>query len=306
MTAAVLVIGASGFIGRHLTEAIAARGADVVAATRRPCSFDDPRIVNATDTFDTPASFMPFLERCSVVVHAASSSSPASSVGAPLTELDKNLRSLLALVAALQHHADRRLVYLSSAGTLYGDCDERADEDHPLCPRSYHGAAKAAAEHFLRAWSDQYGGNATILRPSNVYGPGQHPREGFGVIPAAFEAATHGNEFTVWGDGGSIRDYLYIDDLVDACLRAITLSTSRRFEIFNVCQGVGFGLSQLLDAIDATTGTPLLRRHQPSRRTDIRRIVPSNDHAHMTLGWSPMVPLEEGLRRTWRWFSTRS
>lgn len=300
---AIVVLGAGGFIGRHLAEALAGGGMPVVAATRRPAAFDHPGIRNIVSDYTEAAQFVPLLGDARAVVHAASDTTPGSTAAQP--QLEGNLRTTLALVEALQDVPSTRLVYLSSGGTLYGDREGAALETDPLQPRSYHGAGKAAAEHFIQAWTAQYGGTAVVLRPSNVYGPGQPPRAGFGIIPAAFDAALHGTPLPVWGDGASVRDYLYVDDLVALCRRVIDRSLAPGTHVFNAASGEGLELDALLDAIDATTGAPLRRDAQPSRRVDIRSIVPDATAARTTFGWAPAVPLAQGLERTWTWFRTR-
>nr|WP_255746308.1 NAD-dependent epimerase/dehydratase family protein [Lysobacter sp. CFH 32150] len=296
-------MGASGFIGRHLSEALARAGVPVIAATRSPAAFAHPGIVNAVAPFDAPDQFAPLLARCQAAIHAASISTPGSSTAQP--QLDGNLRTTLALIEALQSCPDRRLVYLSSGGTLYGDRDRAAREDDPLRPRSYHGAGKAAAEHFAQAWATQYDGTAVLLRPSNVYGPGQLPRTGFGIIPTAFDCILRDDPLTVWGDGGTVRDYLYVDDLVALCGLALTRDLPQGTHTYNVAYGEGISLNTLLDAIDGITGQTLRRDYQSARRVDVHRIVLDNNAARTTFGWQPATPLEQGLRQTWQWFITR-
>lgn len=304
MNDAILVLGASGFIGRHLAESFANTGNAVIAATRHESTFTHPGITNVVAPFDAPEHFAPLLERCRWVIHAASTSTPGSSAAKP--QLDGNLRTTLALIEALQAYPDRRLLYLSSGGTLYGDRDRAAREDDPLRPRSYHGAGKAAAEHFIHAWAMQYQGTAVLLRPSNVYGRGQLPRQGFGIIPTAFDCALRDAPLTIWGSGETVRDYLHVDDLVSLCRRALRHDHPPGVHVYNASRDQGVTLNDLLDAIDRTTGRQLPRAYQPARRVDVGRIVPDNQVARSVLGWKPEVDLDQGLRDTWRWFSSRT
>jgi len=205
----------------------------------------------------------------------------------------------------LQSRPGVRLVYLSSGGTLYGDCVELPDEDAPLRPRSYHGAGKAAAEHFIQAWAAQFEGSAIILRPSNVYGPGQTPRSGFGLVPAAFDHSLRGATLAVWGDGSAIRDYLYIDDMVDLVRRSAVAEVGPGVQIFNASGESGVTVNAVLDAVGHISGRPLNREYSPERRVDVQCIVPSADKARRVLRWAARTGLEEGLQKTWQWFTTR-
>lgn len=293
----VFLLGAGGFIGRQLALRLAADGRSVIAATRRPVAFGHPGIRNAVETWDERAQFAKWTAGCSDIVHAASSSTPGSSAAQP--QLEGNLRTTLAMIEALQENPDTRVLFLSSAGTLYGDRDSPAVEDDPLRPRSYHGAGKIAAESFVRAWAAQYGGTAVILRPSNVYGPGQQMRSGFGIIPTAFDCALQGRPFTVWGDGSMVRDYLYLDDMLALCESAVSRPLQPGTHAFNASQGDGVTVDALLDLIETITGSPIQRRHEAPRRVDIHSILIDNSAARAAYGWRPRLALEEGLQRTW-------
>lgn len=303
MSHTLLILGGSGFIGRNLAESMARNGYQVIAATRQPATFDHASISNVVAPFDCADQFAALLQSSHAVIHAASSSTPGSSAAQP--QLDGNLRTTLALIEALQDHPDRRLLYLSSGGTLYGDRVRAAREDEPLRPRSYHGAGKAAAEHFIHAWAVQYGGTAVVLRPSNVYGRGQLPRDGFGIIPTAFDCALRGVPLPVWGDGQTVRDYLHVHDLVSLCGAALAQYQPPGMHVYNASRDEGVTLNQLLDVIDRTTGHPLQRDYQPARRVDVSCIVPDNSAARTTFGWHPATTLDQGLHETWQWFTSR-
>lgn len=301
MRNSVLVLGAAGFIGRHLAETLAESGWSVIAATRSPAEFIHASITNVVGSFDDYGQFMPLLRGCGSIVHCASISTPSSSASQP--QLDGNLRTTLSLIEAMQNYPSRRLVYLSSGGTLYGDCVLPANESAPMRPHSYHGAGKAAAEHFIHAWAAQYGGTAIMLRPSNVYGPGQFPRQGFGIVPTAFDCARRGGPLTVWR-GDAVRDYLYITDLTELCRKALETELPRGAHVFNAAFGEGTSLDELLDAIDLTTGRPLEREVQSARPMDVHCIVPDSSAARAAFDWEPEVTLKQGLQQTWQWFIT--
>lgn len=306
MTNSILVLGGSGFIGRHLVETLAKSGESVIAATKKPSNFAHPSIENVAAAFDRPDDFAPLLSRSHVVVHASSSSTPGSTAHTPLMELDGNLRTALSLLTALQGAQHCSLLYLSSGGTLYGDRKSQgAIEADPLLPRSYHGAAKASVEHFINAWSEQHSAAAVVLRPSNVYGPGQAPRSGFGIIPAAFESSWRRSPLTLWGDGSAVRDYIYIDDFIRLCLAVLSKPFVRGIETYNAASGESVSLLQLMDAIRAATGLPLECRHEPSRALDIQHITPNNAAVVARYGWEARTPLREGLQHSWSWFTNR-
>ncbi|MBX3725705.1 MAG: NAD-dependent epimerase/dehydratase family protein [Xanthomonadales bacterium] len=297
----IAVLGGGGFIGRATCARLAAGGHEVVALLRRPA----PGLAVACQVadFSDPLQFREALEGCDWLVHAAAGSTPGSTLGQPRAEIAANLAVSLALVEALQSVAGCGVLYLSSGGTVYGDCgDAPVREAQPLRPRSYHGAAKAAVELFLSAYASQYGGAVVVLRPSNVYGPGQGQRGGFGIVPTAMAAALSGEPVTLWGDGSTVRDYLYIDDLVDLIETVVRAGAFPGFSVFNAASGQAVSLVDLLDTVATVCGRSMHRVFQPGRRVDVATIAPSSAAAFESHGWQARTSLEQGLRRTWSWF----
>lgn len=300
---AVLVLGAGGFIGRHLVARLAEGGIQVLAATRSACSFGHPGVRNVVAAWNEPEAFAALLPGCAAVVHAASASTPGSSMATP--QIDGNLRTTLALIQALQDAPGQRLLYLSSGGTLYGECDTPAVETDALRPRSYHGAGKAAAEHFLQAWSSQYAGTAVVLRPTNVYGAGQTARSGFAIVPTAMDCAATGSALGIWGDGNQVRDYLHVDDLVALCVQALAAPLAPGCHIYNAASGRATTLNALLAEIERISGRCIARRHGPARASDIETVLVSSRSAQQCFDWEPKVNLDAGLARTWAWHQAR-
>ena len=299
----VLVVGAAGFIGQHLMRALAAAGVGAVARVHR----QQGDFGSAVPTIATGSARAALPADCDAVVWLASGTTPAGSASDPLLELRSNLAPLLELLQALQSQPDCHLLYVSSGGTLYGDVDRPAAEALAAHPRSYYAAGKAAAEHFIEAWCRQYSGTATVLRPSNVYGPGQTLHGGFGVIPTAMGCLLRDAPMTLWGDGESLRDYLYIDDFIAACMAALRQPSPRCLRVFNVCSGQATSLNQLLAQIEQVAGRTLQRDQRPSRSVDLRSVLLDGAHIRETLGWTPRTSLQAGLRHTWQWLgSTRT
>lgn len=300
----VLVLGAGGFIGSHLVEALQARNVPIIAATKAPLVEPILGVRSAVNDFVDAEVFSKLLGSCKAVIHAAAHSTPGSSMATPL--LDGDLRTTLSLLEALQEHPHCRLLFLSSAGTLYGDRDQPASETDPLRPRSYHGAGKAAAEHFIQAWASQHSGTAIILRPSNVYGEGQQARRGFAIVPTAMQCALDETELQVYGDGAQIRDYLHVRDLTNLCLAALEAPAPTGTHIFNAASGIATSLKQLIAGIESVSGLSVKRRHVAARPADVNTILLDPRAARETFGWSASVLLQQGLAKTWDWFRLRA
>lgn len=303
MPDAILILGAGGFIGRNLTQSLAKRGVPVIAVSRSGGDTSRALIEAVAGDFREPEQFEPLLRRSRAVVHLATTSTPGTSAARPLQEIETNLHFTAALLQALHRHPQVGLLYMSSGGSLYADTTaEPSSESARLQPRSYHGAAKLAAETFISAWSHQVGGKATILRPSNVYGPGQPERQGFGVIPAAFGTLLRGDVMHIWGDGAARRDYIYIDDLVELCVLALSATTTAGVRTFNACSGTSISLNELLSAIESVTGKTLQRTYDQGRAVDASCIAMDPGLAAQTFGWHHRTSLEAGLRQTWEQF----
>lgn len=304
MADSILLIGAGGFVGQRLLDAFAQRVDSVIAVSRSAFAHGasvEGHVLAMREVQD----YAPFLARARAVVHVASASTPGSSAGKPLQELDENLRPTVALLQALQAHPRLPLIYLSSGGTLYSRIAEGAsDELAAVYSRSYHGAGKIAAEHFIEAWCNQFDGAAVVLRPSNLYGPGQDERPGFGIVPAAFGKLVRGETLRVWGDGSAERDYLYIDDFTRLVLAALDAAPKPGFRVFNACSGASIDLNGLFALIERVAGRTLHRTYDAGRKVDAPSVRMQATRAKQAFGWGAEVELVEGLERTWRWFST--
>jgi UDP-glucose 4-epimerase len=305
MNERILVLGAGGFIGQHLVRGLAQRGEQVIAVSRGNIDFCLPSVETVIAELREPEDFAPLVARSRVVAYLASTSTPGTSAARPLPELVENLHPLAALLQVLQDHPSVELLYLSSGGSLYTSTNEiAATEDSVVQPRSYHGAGKIAAEYFISAWCSQYSGRATILRPSNVYGAGQLERTGFGIVPAALGKIRRHETLQVWGDGSAVRDYLYVDDLVELTTAILTRQMSVGARLVNACSSIGISLNELFTAMEAVTGHPLQRSYELGRALDASRVTMDPALAQREYGWSADTPLHEGLERTWTWLNS--
>lgn len=298
---AILLVGGGGFLGMALARSLAADGREVhvLGPHVAPGSLAGV-IVHRGSQAD--AVFMrPLLERCGTIVHLASTTTPGSSASAPELEQSGNLQPLAAFIETLASAPPCRLMFVSSGGAIYGNPARLpADESLPLQPLSPHAAGKVAAEAMLAAHARKHTGTSlVVLRPSNVYGPGQPLRAGFGIVRTLFDKALTGAPVELWGGGRAVRDYLYVDDFVAACLTLIA-----RPDIagtFNVGSGEGVALVELMAQVESVTGRTLSVSPQPSRGVDVEAIVLDSARLRAATQWSLETSLDTGLRRTWQW-----
>lgn len=293
----VLLLGGAGFIGTALARKLAAEGRRVhVLARHAPAAAENVHFLQGG--MDSPELLARLLPHCGTVIHLASATTPGNSAGHPVRELE-NLAPSLRLLEALQTYPEIHLIFFSSGGTLYGNPQRLpVQEDDPVAPLSYHGAGKAAMEAFLHAFRMR-GQAVTILRPSNAYGPRQTLKSGFGLIRTMLEHARLGTPLEVWGDGENVRDFIYIDDVAEACARFVELPQDNG--TYNLGSGMGYSINQVRDIVERGTGVKLETVCRQARGIDVRAVVLDISRLEARLSWKPQTCLEEGVRRTWDW-----
>lgn len=297
----VLVLGSAGFIGSALCARLAGMDRPVLALGRSERTGIDGCITYLRGSIDDRHLLREAMAACRTLVYAASISTPATTAADPALEVIGNLLPFSRVLECAAEFPGRHLIYLSSGGTIYGDRATDATEDFPLRPRSYYGAGKAAAEAMLHACVATGDWSATVLRPSNLYGPGQPVSKGFAIVPTLFDRASDGKPFQIWGDGSIVRDYCYIDDLTRAIVAATTAAPRNRFNVYNVASGRTTSILELVKACELASGRHIDIEFKPLRGVDVASVSPNAKAIQMDLGWSAEVELATGLRRTWDW-----
>lgn len=302
-----LLIGGTGFVGQALAPRLARAGHRVHLVARRPVPVGfGGEIVLHTSPLDNAKLLHTLLPACRTVYYLASDSTPGTSASEPMWESELNLGPALRFLDILQKYDRAHLVFISSGGTVYGNPRSLpVGEDHPLSPLSYHGAGKIAVEAFLQAYCRQFGRSVTVLRPSNFYGPGQPYRKGFGIVRGILEHLRRDLPVEIWGDGENVRDFLYIEDFVDACMRLAEKGREKgAVDVFNVGYGRGVSINDLCGLVESVTGMRIRREYRAGRAIDVRSVVLDYSRLHRATGWAPATDLETGLARTWEWLKT--
>lgn len=281
----VLLLGGAGFIG----SALAKRLEQEKIATHILGRHDAEQLEK-------------LLPQCSTVIHLASATTPGSSATHPDLELG-NIALTLRLLELMHSQPETHLIFFSSGGTIYGNPNRLpVTEDTPIAPLSNHGAGKASQEAFCQAFRTR-GHAVTILRPSNAYGPGQTTKSGFGLVRTMLECVRVGTPLEIWGDGENIRDFIYIDDIVEACMRLIDLPLDSG--TYNLGSGIGYSIKQVQHIVEQVTRIELKTTHHPARGIDVRAVVLDISRLEARLSWKPQINLEDGVRRTLEWLNFR-
>jgi len=297
-----LVLGGSGFIGTHLVGGLLGRGYPVRVYDRSPSRFGPtPRDAEYVEgELGNHGLIREAVEGVEVVFHLVSTTLPKTSNDDPTYDVRSNLLDTLQLLEACVEAGVRKIVFASSGGTVYGL--PRAvpiAEDHPTEPITSYGIVKLAVEKYLGLFYHLHGLDYAALRVSNPYGPYQNPEGQQGAVGVFLRRIRAGEKVTIWGDGGVVRDYLYVSDLVDAFVRAAEAKT--RHKVLNVGSGRGASLNALLGVMAGVVGEEPAVEYLPGRSLDVPENVLDVGRAREELGWEARTDLAEGVARTWAW-----
>jgi len=189
------------------------------------------------------------------------------------------------------------VIFASSGGTIYGDSlGAPLTEDHPKAPICAYGVVKLAIENYLQLYSSQFGLRTFSLRMSNAYGPGQLQGAVIGSVANFLKSIVRGQPLEVWGDGKIVRDYVYIDDIVDGFTRCILNSASIQSGAYNIGSGTGYSLNQVIDLICEVTGLSTEVDYLAGRDFDVQSIVLDTSKMTQATNWRAKTELSEGIR----------
>ena len=314
----VMITGGLGFIGSNLAHALAGLRADVLLVDslipdyggnlHNIAGIEDRVRVNVADV--RQASTMNYLvQDREVIFNLAGQVSHIDSMRDPHTDLDINCRSQLTLLEACRRHKRATKVVYASTRQIYGRPDALpVTERHLVRPTDVNGINKAAGEYYHLVYNNVFGVRATALRLTNIYGPRQllrHNRQGF--IGWFIRLAIEDQEIQVFGDGSQIRDFVYVDDAVNAFLMA-GASDAVNGEVFNVGGDEHFAHRDLVELLVRTAGTGRYRFVEwpaDKKVIDIGSFYADSTLFKTRTGWAPQIGLAEGFRRTIEYYRPR-
>jgi len=301
--ARVLVTGGAGFIGSNLVRGLLARGDDVRVldnfSTGNRANLEGLEIEIVEGELRSYERVHNAVRGTEVVYHLGALGSVPRSVQDPLTSSAVNVEGTLNVLLAARDEGIRRVVFSSSA-SVYGSSRQMpTPEDSPADPISPYGVAKLAAERYCVSFSRVYESFETVvLRYFNVFGPRQSPFSQYAAaVPLFITKIAAGEEIVVFGDGEQSRDFTFVDNVVDATIRAGDAQGANG-EIFNVAAGTPASVNHVAETIGEIVGEPVRRRNLPARPGDLRDSWADLSKSQRILGYTPEVALEVGLRAT--------
>ena len=293
----VVVTGGAGFIGSHVVDALVARGDSVHVLDNLATGSRDNVNPGATlhlGDIRSDARALFDEVRPELCIHLAAQADVSTSVQQPDYDAEVNVLGTVRVLEAARAHG-AQVVFSSTGGAIYGECDGPASELAPRRPLSPYGIAKLAAEEYLAGWNRLHGSSHVALRFANVYGPRQSASLEGGVVAIFLEHMAAGKTTTIYGDGSQTRDFVYVGDVADAVLAAAGHSGG----VLNIGTGVETSVTDLHAACRRAAGSDELPAHGPARAGDVVRSVIDPSLAASTLGWRALTSLDDGLARTW-------
>ena len=305
-----LVTGGAGFIGSHIVDELLRRGHSVTVlddlSTGRERNLAGMRseLEFIIGSICDQEAATRACHGADYAIHLAARTSVPRSVKDPFETNRVNVDGTLSILIAARDSGVRRLVFAGSS-SVYGDTAELPKrESMPAAPISPYGVSKLAGEIYSQVFSRAYGLETVSLRYFNVFGPRQDPDSPYsGVLSRFLLAASEGSQPVVYGDGEQSRDFTYVENVVDATLKACE-APGISGRVFNAGAGGRVTLNQVLAFLEHVVQRPLRARHDPPRAGDILHSQADISQAREALGYEPRVTWEEGLRRTWQWFQT--
>lgn len=298
-----LVLGAGGFIGGHLVTSLSDSGHQVIAYGRhfgtKNLANSDLNIEYVIGDFCNEPHWDELLSGVQVCYHLISTTVPKSSNDDPIADVTGNIIGTLHFLEAAKKKSVR-IVFASSGGTVYGRINtDSIDEHHPTDPLCSYGITKLAIEKYLLLYRELHGVRSVVLRIANPYGEGQQPDAIQGAVAVFMGRVLRGHTIDIWGDGSVVRDYIYVQDVVQAMIAASEYGG--RLNVFNVGSGVGVSLLELLGMIEQVTAKKADIIFHPSRSFDVPRNVLNITAAQKELEWTPQIPMIDGLKKTALW-----
>lgn len=307
-----LVTGGAGFIGSTLVDRLLSEGHEVTVvddlSRGRAENLADARgagerfVFHQLDMTDPAMDDLVAQAAPEVIFHLAAQIDVRLSVEDPVHDARVNVVGTVRLAEAARRAGVRRIVFTSSGGSIYGPVTELpVAESRPVNPLSPYAAGKVAGEIYLEMFSNLYDIEWAGVAPANVYGPRQDPHGEAGVVAIFAQRLLAGQATRVFGGGGNTRDYVYVDDVVDAFVRAATVPAAASLR-FNVGTGVETSDRELHTLVAEAAASGDDPEYAPARLGDVARSALAADRAAEVLGWTPQVTIREGVARTVDYF----
>ncbi|MEO6349647.1 MAG: NAD-dependent epimerase/dehydratase family protein [Candidatus Limnocylindrales bacterium] len=303
------LIGGGGFIGSELARHLVESGRDVAVLGRSPAPTNPlpPQVRYVVGDYGEEAILAQVADSADEVVHLAYATVPQASYTDPYSDITANLPPTVRLFRAVAGRHARKVVFISSGGTVYGPTDASLiDEDEPTHPISPYGITKLALEKYARMLFTTAELPVVVVRPANAYGERQTARGGQGFVAAAIESILDRQPVALFGEHGTIRDYIHVSDVASGIIAA--LDSGEAGSAYNIGTGQGRSNSDVLAALEPLAreaGLAISTTVTPRRPFDVPRNVLDSSRLRAVSDWTPQVSFKDGIERSWSAFVDR-
>lgn len=297
----ILITGGAGFIGSNLADKLIGRGHSVSIldnlSTGKRENLNPGAFFYEKDIQDPNISEIFEKEKVEIVFHFAAQIDIRKSVNDPVESAKTNILGTLNILENCKKYGVKKIIFSSSGGAIYGDAEIiPTPEDHPLRPASPYGIEKLIAESYLDFYKKEYGLDYLVLRFANVYGPRQNPEGEAGVISIFCDKILAGRQPVICGDGKQTRDFVFIDDVLNAAL------CFDKSGVFNIGTSKETDVNTIFSEIQKFLGSNFKESHADQKPGEQKRSCLDVSRAKIGLGWVPEYEIAPGIRKTCDWF----
>jgi len=288
----VVVLGGSGFLGTYASMTLLSKGYRVLIVDQLPPKFSHPNMSHLQASVSDNESMSLALENAEIVLHLQSAILPSDGSELASPRIDEHLSSLNQLLENMQNKGVFKLMFFSSGGAIYGNPSQSpTPENHPLLPVNTYGASKKASEELIASFISR-GLQPLVVRPANIYGYGQGHRHRNGLVNTLMYAALNNEQVRIYGLGDTVRDYLYVEDVMLFLEKALDCWIP---ETFNLGYGIGHTIHQVIDWVEEATQKSISKVYFPARKQDPQSIVLDCRKAALLMNWKAKMNLEQGI-----------
>lgn len=297
-----LLLGGAGFIGKNLALYLLEQGYELTVYDMSVTHAFTEEQLQQMKYYERELfkdeDLESVIEGQDVVIHLVSSINPATSMIHPERCYANDVAKTVEILEIMRKKNVNKMIFISSGGTVYGNIPkENYTEDMPLYPRNHYGITKATIEKIILMYNQIYKMDHVILRIANPYGRGQMSKKGVGAVTAFAEQILADEEISIWGDGSTVRDYIYIEDVVNMIGKFIEYHNDSDNEVYNIGTGRGISLNELVALLEEKIGKKAKVVYEHNREIDAQRNVLNMDKTFGAIGNVIQYPIEKGISR---------
>ncbi|MGC1176994.1 MAG: NAD-dependent epimerase/dehydratase family protein [Candidatus Saccharimonadales bacterium] len=302
-----LVLGANGFLGSHVTDALVKQGHSVRVFDRFKAG-----TYNFQEHADIEIAAGDFLNRHDIkqavkdieyVFHFISTTTPATAEDDPLIDIETNIQMSIELFQECVDANIKKVIFASTGGAIYGEnSSEHVSENIMPLPISPYAIGKLTIEHYLRYFQRKFGLGGLVFRISNPYGERQSLMSKQGVIPIFLQHIAKDEPITILGDGSMVRDYIYVKDMAAMIVKSFE---GAKEDVYNLGSGHGLSVNELVEAVRTITGKPVEANHAKKPTTYVEKVVLDISRYTDEFPNAPQTSIEDGLKATWEYVRHR-